>query len=169
MYCPKCGKVIADNASVCPSCGADLKSSPAEAVKAPKEANQKSVFASVGLVFTIISAVCLIISFLLGFIIKDRSSLAFNIFSTAFIIAALPFNIILLVRKISTKSSILNPLMTLVFIAIAFIFSLISFGSLTTFLVSSNYAPSFYISVVSMTVALEGAAIVFGIFATNNR
>ncbi|HNX16607.1 MAG TPA: zinc ribbon domain-containing protein [Bacilli bacterium] len=160
MYCPKCGKIIDDNSSFCPSCGVDVNHG--EALPKKKDAN-KSVFASVAVVFTTISVLCLLISFLLGYLVKEPSASAFNIFATTFIIAALPFYIISLVKNVFAKRSVLNPLLSLVFIAVAFIFCLITSVSLATVINSTVNEPhSFYLSVVSMAFALEVAAIIFG-------
>ncbi|HKM10636.1 MAG TPA: zinc ribbon domain-containing protein [Bacilli bacterium] len=166
MYCPKCGKIIDDNSSFCPSCGVDTAHG--EVVETKKET--KSVFASIAVVFSLISFVCLIISFLLGYIVKDTSAIAFNIFSTTFIIASFPFFVIALVKNVFSKKSILNSLLALVFIVVAFIFCLFTSGSLTVVVNSVVEDPhSFYLSVLSMTLALDISAIIFGAISINQK
>ncbi len=166
MYCPKCGKIIDDNSSFCPSCGVDTAHG--KVVEVKKET--KSVFASIAVVFSLISFVCLIISFLLGYIVKDTSAIAFNIFSTTFIIASFPFFVIALVKNVFVKKSILNSLLALVFIVVAFIFCLFTSGSLTVVVHSTVEDPhSFYLSVLSMTLALDISAIIFGAISINQK
>jgi cation transport ATPase len=166
MYCPKCGKIIDDNSSFCPSCGVDTAHG--ELVATKKET--KSVFASIAVVFSLISFVCLIISFLLGYIVKDSSAIAFNIFATTFLIASFPFFVIALVKNIFNKKSILNSLLALVFIVVAFIFCLFTSGSLVTVVNFVGDDPhSFYLSVLSMTLALDISAIIFGAISINQK
>ncbi|HOZ02733.1 MAG TPA: zinc ribbon domain-containing protein [Bacilli bacterium] len=166
MYCPKCGKIIDDNSSFCPSCGVDTAHG--EVVVAKKET--KSIFASVAVVFAIISFVCLLISFLLGYVVGDDSAVAFNIFSTTFLVASFPFFVISMVKQIYEKRSILHALLALVFIAVAFIFCLITSGTLLGGVKpTADNVHSFYLSVLSMTLALDIAAIIFGALSINRK